>query len=71
MFTIIWNIYKKIYRGSRPVASSGKPANNTKTVAFDLPPWQNQSSENGDTKIEVSIFILLFQFHFFKYNILF
>lgn len=41
-------------RGSRPVASS-KPAPSTKTVAFDLPPWQNQPTENGDTKIEVSL----------------
>lgn len=44
------------YRGSRPVANS-KPATNTKTVAFDLPPWQNQPIENGDVKPEVSFVI--------------
>jgi len=38
------------------VAASGKPATNTKTVAFDLSPWQNQSTENGDVKIEVSCY---------------
>lgn len=52
------------YRGSRPVTSS-KPASSTKTVVFDLPPWQNQPTENGDAKIEVSssdyLKILLFK----------
>lgn len=38
------------------MAASGKPATNTKTVAFDLTPWQNQSTENGDVKIEVSYY---------------
>ncbi|XP_016659667.1 eukaryotic translation initiation factor 4E transporter isoform X2 [Acyrthosiphon pisum] len=41
----------KTRKGSRPVAS-GKPATNTKTVAFDLPPWQNQLTENGEPKTE-------------------
>lgn len=53
---INYSVY--FYRGSRPVAS-GKPVSNTKTVAFDLPPWQNQPTENGDTKVEVS-FIVFF-----------
>jgi len=39
------------------LVASGKPAANTKTVAFDLPPWQNQPTENGDVKVEV-IFLL-------------
>ncbi|XP_015363733.1 PREDICTED: eukaryotic translation initiation factor 4E transporter-like [Diuraphis noxia] len=41
----------KTRKGSRPVAS-GKPATNSKTVAFDLPPWQNQPTENGELKTE-------------------
>lgn len=49
---VIYNNY--LYRGARPVAASGKPTANTKTVAFDLPPWQNQPTENGDIKTEVS-----------------
>jgi len=53
-------IYFFFYRGSRPVAS-GKPATNTKTVAFDLPPWQNQPTENGEPKTEVSFML------FYKY----
>lgn len=50
------NNYDIFYRGSRPVAS-GKPATNIKTVAFDLPPWQNQPTENGEAKIEVSFLL--------------
>lgn len=57
------------YRGSRPVAS-GKPVANTKTVAFDLPPWQNQPTENGEAKIEVSFHLKLFFDCFLKYIVL-
>ncbi|XP_050442719.1 eukaryotic translation initiation factor 4E transporter-like isoform X2 [Adelges cooleyi] len=32
--------------------TSSKPATNTKSVAFDLTPWQNQPVENGDIKVE-------------------
>lgn len=57
VYTLLTNIIT-FCRGSRTVASN-KSAPSTKTVAFDLPPWQNQPTENGDAKIEVS-FIYIF-----------
>lgn len=49
-----------LYRGSRPVTASSKLPTNTKTVAIDLLPWQNQLIENGDPKIEVSFVLSIF-----------
>ncbi|XP_050521853.1 eukaryotic translation initiation factor 4E transporter-like isoform X2 [Daktulosphaira vitifoliae] len=41
----------KTKKGNKPTTSN-KSINNTKTVAFDLTPWQNQPTENGETKLE-------------------